>query len=62
VQVQQRLKFLAVDQKLWKSLNQPIFTPGVNVTLSGLGIFDMDSKVIISYLRALENLRFHNRL
>lgn len=62
LQVQQKLKFLAVDEKLWKSLNQPIFTPGANVTLSGLGIFDMNSKVVISYLGALENLRFHKSL
>jgi hypothetical protein len=49
-QLKTQLKFLAVEEKLWKSLNQIVFTPG----------WDMGgSKSIIGYLKALEDLRFH---
>jgi hypothetical protein len=57
--LQKELRFLSVDERLWKGLNQPVFVEMGSVALNGLGILDGDRKTVVGYLRRLERLRFH---
>lgn len=57
-QLQKQLRFLVVEEKLWKVLNPITFTPSPIISLSGLGVDDMKSRPITDYLEALENLSF----
>lgn len=57
-QLQKQSRFLVVEEKLWKVLNPAIFTPSPIISLSGLGVDDMNSRPITGYMEALENLSF----
>ncbi|PMD36072.1 hypothetical protein L207DRAFT_637241 [Hyaloscypha variabilis F] len=56
-QLKEKLKFLAVNEKVWKDLNETDLTPGYN---GGILPWLPPTKAIVCELKALEDVRFHS--
>jgi hypothetical protein len=56
-QLKEKLKFLAVNEKIWKDLNETDLTPGYN---GGMLPWLPPTKAIVCELKALEDVRFHS--
>ncbi|KAF8858263.1 hypothetical protein BDZ45DRAFT_399636 [Acephala macrosclerotiorum] len=58
-QLKEKLRFLAVREKLWKALNQTELTPVPDAHLSGRA--ETPRKYVYSGLKAIEDVKFHGQ-
>ena len=59
-QLKEKLRFLAVNEKVWKELNEVNFSPSWNLSISTFPSTWQESVPIRARLCALEDVRFHS--
>lgn len=59
-QLKSKLRFLAINETIWKALNPIFFTPGFAMMMSGIGYAGEFPEGVRSGLNALEDLKFHS--